>query len=362
MLNRHEEITVPKFLLFSDIHVHPHKKSQSRLADCLKALEWVFETAKAEDVDYVLFGGDLLHDRQKIDTLTYVKVYNILSNYQNERFKIFLVVGNHDMWFANDWSVASVKPFESIKNIEVISEPKNLNLLGVDWFFLPYTHNPVDELKKCTTKMSETYLLGHLSIDGAKLNSSGSVADVVIEHDGDMVRVSKDMFLQFKIAFFGHYHSYQKLAENVMYIGSPLQLSYGEVGDKKHIIVLDSDKNNLKYIENDFSPIHLYIKEDDLKNYTKYELDGNFVTVLSDGSDDRNTKKNMELIQEQGASTVQVKKITKQTDEHAIKDAKELLANESDLLQKYVEQIESDLDKNELIKFGQLIMNFNPEE
>ena len=354
---------MPKFLLFSDIHVHPHKKSQARLNDCLQALEWVFETAKKEKVNCVLFGGDLLHDRQKIDTLTYVKVYNILSKYQNEGFKIYLVVGNHDMWFSNDWSVTSVKPFGSIKNIEVIAEPKNLNLFGVDWFFLPYTHNPVDELKKCTTDISNTYLLGHLSIDGAKLNSSGSVADVVIEHDGDMIKISKDLFLKFKIAFFGHYHSYQKLAENVMYIGSPLQLSYGESGDKKHVIILDTDSDELNYIENTFSPVHLYIKEDDLKNYTKEELEGNFVTVLSDGSDDKNTKKNMQLIQEQGASTVQVKKMAKASDEHAIQDAKDLLANEDDLLEKYVAQIKDcQLDKTELVKFGQLIMNYQPEE
>jgi len=70
---------VPKFLLFSDIHVHPHKKSQDRLRDCLKVLDWVFETAIKKTVDFVLFGGDLLHDRQKIDTLTYVETYKILE-------------------------------------------------------------------------------------------------------------------------------------------------------------------------------------------------------------------------------------------------------------------------------------------
>jgi DNA repair exonuclease SbcCD nuclease subunit len=148
-----------------------------------------------------------------------------------------------------------------------------------------------------------------------------------------------------------------------MYIGSPLQLSYGEAGDKKHIIILDSNKEELRYIENTFSPIHLHIKEEELKNYTKEQLDGNFVTVLSDGSDDKNLKNNMQLLQEQGASTVQVKKIAKVTDEHAIEDAKALLANEDQLLEKYVEQIKDcQLDKTELIKFGQLIMNYQPEE
>jgi DNA repair exonuclease SbcCD nuclease subunit len=354
---------VPKFLLFSDIHVHPHKKSQSRLDDCLKALEWVFETAKKEKVDYVLFGGDLLHDRQKIDTLTYVKVYNVLKNYEKENFKTYLVVGNHDMWFANDWSVTSVRPFGSINNFEVIAETKNLNLKGINWFFLPYTHDPISELAKCTTDVSDTYLLGHLSIDGAKLNSAGSRADVAVEHDGDMVKISKDLFLKFKTSFFGHYHSHQKLAKNVMYIGSPLQLSYGEAGDDKFILVLDTDEDDLKYIKNTFSPVHLYLKQDELSQINKDDLEGNFVTLLSDGTDDKNLKKNMELINESGASTVQVKKVSKVADEHAIQDAKALLASEDKLLERYVEQIQDlQLNKQQLIKVGQSIMNYQPEE
>ena len=82
-------------MLFSDIHVHPHKKSQDRLADCIKALEWVFEVAKNHNVDAVLFGGDLLHDRQKIDSLTYNQIFNVLEKQQNEKFKTYLLLGNH---------------------------------------------------------------------------------------------------------------------------------------------------------------------------------------------------------------------------------------------------------------------------
>ena len=354
---------MPKFLLFSDIHVHPHKKSQDRLRDCLKVLDWVFETAIKKTVDFVLFGGDLLHDRQKIDTLTYVETYKILEKYQNNKFSTYLLVGNHDMWLANDCEVASVMPFRALKNFEVVAEPKNIQLGGAEWFFLPYTHNPIEDLARCSTDVAKTYLLGHLSIDGAKLNSTGSIADVVIEHDGDMIKIDRSLFIKFRKSFFGHYHSYQKLTENVMYIGSPLQLSFGEANDKKHIIILDTDTDNLEYIENTFSPKHLYIKQDELEKYTKEDLEGNFVTILSDNSDDREVKKDMALLTESGASTVQVKKLNKEIDQHAISDAKSLLENENTLLQKYVEQIpDLKLDKDLLLNLGQKIMHFKSEE
>jgi len=148
-----------------------------------------------------------------------------------------------------------------------------------------------------------------------------------------------------------------------MYIGSPLQLSFGEANDKKHIIILDTDTDNLEYIENTFSPKHLYIKQDELEKYTKEDLEGNFVTILSDNSDDREVKKDMALLTESGASTVQVKKLNKEIDQHAISDAKSLLENENTLLQKYVEQIpDLKLDKDLLLNLGQKIMHFKSEE
>lgn len=190
-----------KFMLFSDIHVHPHKKSQERLDDCIKALEWVFKVAEDEQVDAVLFGGDLLHDRQKIDSLTYNKIFNVLEQQQDKKFKIYLLLGNHDLWFATSHSVSSVRPFKALRNFEVIDRTQSINICDCNWHFIPYTHHPIEELEKLKGDIKNSYLLGHLAIDGAKLNSAGSMSDVIIEHDGDMVVIGKDLFHEYKRAF-----------------------------------------------------------------------------------------------------------------------------------------------------------------
>lgn len=346
-----------KFLLFSDIHVHPHKKSQDRLNDCLECLEWVFQTAIEEKVDAVLFGGDMLHDRQKIDTLTYHKVYSILEKFQNCDFKTYLLVGNHDMWFANSWTVSSVVPFRALKNFAVLEKSQSIDINGVNWHFIPYTHDPITELDQLKNQVNDSYLLAHLAVDGAKLNSAGSLADVIIEHDGDMVKVEKNLFGAYKRAFFGHYHSHQKLTSTVEYIGSPLQLSFGEAGDNKHIIILDAKTDTIRYIENTFSPKHIYVKQSEIENYTKDQLEKNFVCILADDTQD--IKKDMSKIEELGVSSVQVKKQSKVQDEHAILDAKQLLVDESSLLERYVEQVQNvSLDKNRLLEIGQQIMRY----
>ena len=343
-----------KFMLFSDIHVHPHKKSQERLDDCIKALEWVFKVAEDERVDAVLFGGDLLHDRQKIDSLTYNKIFNVLEQQQDKNFKIYLLLGNHDLWFATNHSVSSVRPFKALRNFEVIDRTQSINICNCNWHFIPYTHHPIEELEKLKEDIKNSYLLGHLAIDGAKLNSAGSMSDVIIEHDGDMVVIGKDLFHEYKRAFFGHYHSAQKLTKTIEYIGSPLQLSFGEAGEKKHVIVLDSESNEISYIENTFSPKHLYIKADEIKNYSEADLKNNFVCIITDGTDQFEDKKNMsKVVEELKASSVQIKKQNKKIDEHAITDAKMLLADQNKLLETYVEQVQNiDLDKKKLLEIG----------
>lgn len=346
------------FLLFSDVHVHPHKKSQERLQDCIAALEWVFETAKSKKVDAVLFGGDLLHDRQKIDSLTYNLVFNVFEKYQNESFQTYLLLGNHDLWYASSWSVSSVRPFKAIKNVTVIDKTCELDINGVNWHFIPYTHEPISELETLKSKVESSYLLGHLAIDGARLNSAGSIADVIIEHDGDMTVVGCDLFKRYKRAFFGHYHSAQKLTETIEYIGSPLQLSFGEAHEDKYILLLNSDDDSLSYIENTFSPKHFYIQESEIENYNSEEIKNGFVCIISESNDASSNKKNMaKVVEELKASTVQIKKQIKKQDEHALADAKDLIANQDKLLERYVEQVQNlTLDKKTLIEIGNKIV------
>jgi DNA repair exonuclease SbcCD nuclease subunit len=354
-----------KILLFSDIHVHPHKRKVERLNDCLKALDWVFQQAVSNSVDAVLFGGDLLHERQKIDSYTYTEVFKTLEKYQNKNFKTYLLLGNHDMWFANNWSVNSIHPFGAINNFETITETKELNILDSTWHFLPYTHNPIDELAKLNSEnRKDKYLLGHLSIDGARLNSAGSIAEVAIEHDGDMVKIDKGIFKEYKHAFFGHYHGEQKIASNMEYIGSPLQLSFGEAGETKHIILLDTKTNSRKYIENNFSPKHLYIKESDLDSFKENELKDCFVVLIQENDITNDIKKNIEeKISNLGVESIQIRQKPKEITEHSISDAKSILQDEGKLIEKYVDQVNPEgYDKLDLIKIGLEITQFKDLE
>jgi DNA repair exonuclease SbcCD nuclease subunit len=99
-----------KILLFSDVHIHPHKKSEKRLDDCLDTLTWVFETAKKNNIKNILFGGDFFHDRSKIESLVLHKTFNILKKYLDGSINFYILLGNHDLLYFEKTTHALTSP------------------------------------------------------------------------------------------------------------------------------------------------------------------------------------------------------------------------------------------------------------
>lgn len=350
-----------KILLFSDIHVHNHKKSYERLDDCIKAFEWIFETARENNIKSIIFGGDLLHERQKIDSCVYQNIYNVLKN--NQEFDLYLLLGNHDIWFNEKTDISGVYPFESLKGVKVIGKPQTLEIEGSLWDFLPFTHDPIESLNKFNKKgIDKRYLIGHISIDGAVLNSGGQISDVIVEHDGEMVKVSENLFANYKYAFFGHYHKAQKIGKNVEYIGSPLELSFGEAGEEKHVIVFDTETCKRKYIVNHFSPKHIYVYQENIKELEKEVIENNFVCILSEDLSSPEAKENANYLKENfSPQSLQFKKFTSKKEEKKDKkkfeEIKFVLNDDKKMIEKYIEQYNSkNLNVEILNEIGKLIL------
>lgn len=357
-----------RFLIFSDIHIHPHKKSVERLDDCIKTLDWVFLKAEENNIENIIFLGDLFHDRQKIDVLTYQKTFEVFEKYLlKNKFSIYLLLGNHDLWHSQKWDVSSVNPLRNLPGVTVVNEPcvkvisKSKNYL---FGFLPYTHDPIEDLKKVEKEWKKIckekninppkILGGHIAVDGALWNIKyGTHAEVAIEHDGDMVKVGPSIFENWNRVFLGHYHAEQKLSPKVEYVGSPLQLSFGEAFQEKHIIIYDVEKDSCEYIKNDFSPKHLIINEEQLE---EHDLEGNFIRLeVKDISSSSMVDVRKELLENRKVATMEIKQCLKK-EEHVIKDAKSILYKEDEMLEKYVDQVNCDLNRDKLITIGKIIL------
>jgi len=352
-----------KILIFSDIHIHPHKRSAERLDHCIEVLDWVFKTAIEKEINNIVFLGDLFHDRQKIDVPTYQKTFEVLEKHLcSNDLNLTLLLGNHDLWHYQKLDVSSVNPLRKLPGVRIVNSPDVVKISEQNdcffFAFLPYTHDPIEDLKKVEQEWHKSVMTdqkkvlgGHISVDGAVWNvKHNTVSDVTIEHDGDMVRVGPGIFENWDKVFLGHYHAEQKLDEKVEYVGSPLQLSFGEAFQKKHIVVLDTQTLKTEYIENEFSPKHFILKEDEIEGK---DLQGHFVRLeVEDIASREMSDIRQSLVENSKVSSLEIKQIHRKED-HVVKDAKAILYKEEEMLQKYVEQAGADnLDKDLLIKIG----------
>jgi len=359
---------MPKFLLFTDIHLHPHKKSEDRLRDCLDCLIWVFETAKKNNIKNILFGGDFFHDRSKIESLVLHETFAILKKYLDGSVNFYVLLGNHDLWYFEKTSISSASALAAFPNVHIIDKPEQIMIDNVSWHFVPFTHNPIDDINNLEKyNPQNSFLLGHLAVDGAKLNSKGSTADVEIEHDGEMTKVSSNIFKNYKHVFLGHYHNAQMISSNVEYIGSPLQLSFGELEDTKNIIILEvmEDDYITNYVTNTFSPQHFEGTIDNLMNLDPEILKKSFVSILVDEEEKDGISKNIKLLEEKGVKSIKIKKNVSEKNQEIelaqMEIAKDILSQSDIMVRKFVEMSTIDLDKNLLVECGLDIISKSQE-
>jgi DNA repair exonuclease SbcCD nuclease subunit len=343
-----------KILIFSDLHINNHKKSNDRLEDCLQTLNWIFETAESNNIKNIVCIGDLFHTRQKVDVLTYQKTFELFDKYKKSN--IWLLLGNHDMWYEHNWDISSVIPLGILNYVTVVKEPCTIEIEGFPVSFLPYTKSPLESLNLLKER---DLLFAHIAVHGALMNTRVQThSEEIIEHDGDMVKIDENVFNNWNRVFLGHYHAYQEITNKIRYIGSPLQLNYGESFDKKYIAIYDTGTEKTELIENTFSPKHFIIKPEDINKF-KFGKRA-FIRVQVQ---DANSPDNIEIQKSisdicENVSEVKIEPIKKKLveDKKIIEDAKTILVDDEKMAEKYIEQIgNTNLDHTQLLSIFNII-------
>ena len=269
-----------RFVVWSDLHAHTFARYStlidgvnSRLIDCLNVISEVRKFCGENNVKNAFFLGDLFHTRFKIDVEVFNAVYSELTKFKDEGIMLWLLAGNHDFAFLKR-RISSIGTFEDIA--EVILKPQHEIIDGVHFCFLPYCENAKqfkDASRAFASKYPKSQLLCHQGI------SEGFVfANVQIKESVSV----KDLYPRyFDGVLLGHYHLYQNLAPNALYVGATLQHNWGDTGQKKGFLFLqqkEGEELTLTRIET-HAPEFVKLKANDL--FIKEEVLGNFVKVQS---------------------------------------------------------------------------------
>ena len=237
-----------KIAVFADLHAHIYKDfdgpnddyESQRLANIVHSLHFIHGYVMGHHIDYTLFAGDLFHTRSKVDTLVYNSIKDALQMFYFNKNRVLAIPGNHDQYDHTDYPQHSLYGF---KNLIYVQDRLDIVPIGegITVTCVPYSKN-VGMIKEFLSSLKAEdlgeypILMFHLGISGGVTGSkSYPLAEAFTPED-----LRPELF---KWVVGGHFHKHQLLGgyDHMMYVGSPIQHDFGDAGDDRGFVVIDTE-------------------------------------------------------------------------------------------------------------------------
>lgn len=230
-----------KFVFTADIHLSRYAQdkvdSESNLPERLhsirESLDNMGEYCYENDIPMVIIGGDIMHSKSIIYSIAQELMLDFFDQYEDLEF--IVIDGNHDLSGKGADAISSLRSLHQVQNvIWVTGHP----LVYQDITCIPYSYNVVSQVKETKSKV----LVSHFGLSEGVLSSGISiVSDIKL----------KDLVGNYELVLLGHYHKPQEIiTDNIQlyYAGSPIQLDWGEKGEEKRFLVVDTDDLSVESI------------------------------------------------------------------------------------------------------------------
>lgn len=190
----------------------------------------------------LIHAGDLYDVRKSIN----FKTLRQTANFFRERmiaapFNVHIIVGNHDSYSKNTLKVNAPMELLDWTDFKIYEKPAEIEIDGEKILMMPWIC--LDNENKSYKMIEETFAsvcIGHFDISGFGMSKE------IINKAG----VSRSIFKKFKHTFSGHFHLPSE-QDNIIYVGSPYQLTWSDYGDTKRVILYDTKTHSLSYLENE---------------------------------------------------------------------------------------------------------------
>jgi len=283
--------------LIGDTHFGVHKNSDIFLDSQIKYIKEQFiPYLHKNNVKKVFFLGDLYDNRSHTNTKVMNTVFNLFHNDLKE-FEITILVGNHDTYFNSSIHINSLKNLQTLSNVTLIENITVVNVDNKNITLVPWITDNCAFLKEFEQIENPYICLGHFNILGFKYNKYKT------SEDG----LTLDIFNKYKKVFSGHFHIRNKQNINdteVVYIGSPYQLTRNDIDEEKGFVILDTETLNYEFINNTISLKYIQLNYPD--NFSKETITGNIIDVYvkyDDSYDENEIQKYVHKIEEYSPAT-----------------------------------------------------------
>jgi len=302
-----------------------------------------FPTLDASGIDTVLVLGDTFDRRKYVNFYALDRAKKMFFDKLEERgITVYMLAGNHDTYFKNTNEVNSPDLLlAEYNNIEVIDEPKTINVNGFEVCMLPwicpenYTQS-LDEIKNTTA----TLCMGHLEIAGFAMYRG------MESHEG----FSAETFNKFDLVFSGHYH-HRSNDRNIYYLGNPYELTWQDYNDPRGFHLFDFTNRQLDFVENPyrmFERLEYTDKEVEPIDLDQLDLKDKYIKlVVLEKTDFYKFDKFIQKLYNKGCHEIKIVEDFSEFQEGEINEEINLEDTVS-VLSNYIESIETDVDKEKV--------------
>tara|TARA_R110002072_G_scaffold57204_5_gene147324 strand:+ start:961 stop:2025 length:1065 start_codon:yes stop_codon:yes gene_type:complete len=206
------------------------------------------------NIDNVIHLGDIVDRRKYINYVTADNLKKDFINPLKERnIKFWCLIGNHDIYYRNSLEINALDQLYGLnEDINLVTEPQEINIDGCDMLLMPWIcKDNWDDSWKSIKYSKSQIMLGHLELNGFEM------------HRGAICETGFDLgeFSKFDMVLSGHFH-HKSSNGNIHYLGSPYEITWSDYQDTKGFHVFDTETRELEFIKNPYSMFYKYMYDD----------------------------------------------------------------------------------------------------
>ena len=317
-------------MFYSDLHLRPE-----RLADCETVLSAVGALAKKHGA-VIVNGGDTFNTRGLIRTSCFDLLNSHYQKWKKSGLRQVILVGNHDQ----EDKAGEIHPMRTFDGDGWIIADKPVINTELGFAFFPYMEKErIRDFIASANKLKIKRAVVHWGIRGAKRN----------DYNTDTDGIPLEWLSCFDVVFSGHYH-YRSILENVHYIGSPMQQTQQERDQAKGCLLYDDADGSIEFIPIKGTSKHhrIEIRFDGKAKPLPKIAKGDFVCAQVIGSaEECSTVSRADF--DKLCDNVTIERVISEKSFSRLSIDISDKENESGLAKKYVDFVETPLDKKRLM-------------
>mgnify|MGYP001183924270 CR=1 FL=1 len=302
--------------------------------------EVFFPTIEKMGITTVLDLRDTFDNRKGVDlySLEWAK-RNYFSRLASNKVSVISIVGNHTAYYKNTNEINTIDLLlREYDNITILSECEELEVGGLPILFIPWINQENSAKTYKMIKESKAKVaMGHLELNGFVATHGHTM-----EHGADF-----DCYNKFKQVFSGHYHTRSNNGK-IYYLGNPYEMFWNDVNDKRGFHIYDTETLKLKTINNPNALYKIINYNDTPRQLFKFsEYNGKIVKVIVR---QKSSEKEYDMFMDAlfKANPVDVKVIERTDDLIFGGEIVEQTEDTMTLLDKYVDDLETNLNKSKI--------------